>query len=144
MISWTSSCLTSLSNRFQSKKKQTYIYFTSSTNLTKLKTQIKSEIRITPTAVNEEIKLLQSYIGDDAAKNVLKAIKHISEVEFNNGCRAPTWRQMHGDITYLIIQPFNQDSLTVTCNRSGIYENNVSYNTLKKKQYQLINPHIYK
>jgi hypothetical protein len=32
---------------------------------------------------------------------------------------------MHGDITYLVIQPFKQDLLTVTCNRSGIYENNV-------------------
>ena len=44
---------------------------------------------------------------------------------------------MHGDITYLVIQPFNQDLLTVTCNRSGIYENNV-----KKKKKN--NTHIIK
>lgn len=49
------------------------------------------------------------------------------DVEFNNGCRAPPWRQINGDITYLIIEPFNQDTLTVTCNRSGIYLNNVRH-----------------
>ena len=50
---------------------------------------------------------------------------YLKDIEFNNGCRASSWRQMHGDITYLVIQPFKQDLLTVTCNRSGIYENNV-------------------
>ena len=47
-------------------------------------------------------------------------------VEFTNGCRAPAWRQMHGDITYLIIHVFDKiDPITITCNRNGIYENDV-------------------
>ncbi len=48
--------------------------------------------------------------------------------EFTNGCRAPAWRQMHGDITYLIIYVFDKnDSITITCNRNGIYENDVRF-----------------
>jgi hypothetical protein len=58
----------------------------------KLIFKFKSEIRITPTAVNEEIKLLQSYSGDDSNRNVLKSIKHISgtiylvAMTINNNC----------------------------------------------------------
>ena len=35
-------------------------------------------MRITPTAINEEIKLLQTYSGDDENKCILKYIKHVS------------------------------------------------------------------
>jgi hypothetical protein len=46
--------------------------------------------------------------------------------EFTNGCRAPTWRQMHGDITYIVCYVFDKnDPVTITCNRNGIYENDV-------------------
>ena len=61
-------------------------------NIKKLIFKFKSEIRITPTAVNEEIKLLQSYSGDDSNRNVLKSIKHISgtiylvAMRINNNC----------------------------------------------------------
>ncbi len=44
---------------------------------------------------------------------------------------------MHGDITYLVIQPFNQDLLTVTCNRSGIYENNVNKKNKNYSYYKI-------
>ena len=75
--------------------------------------------------VNEEIKLLSGYSGDDETKSILRSIKHVSDIEFNNGCRASSWRQLHGDITYLLIDVFDGSLLHVTCNRSGIYENNV-------------------
>lgn len=86
--------------------------------------KISEEIRITPVAINEEIKLLAGYSGDDESKCILKSIDHVSGIEFNNGCRASSWRQMHGDITYLLIECFDSDLLYVTCNRSGVYENN--------------------
>jgi len=84
-------------------------------------------VRITPVAINEEIKLLSSYAGEDSTKCVLKNIIHVSDVVFNNGCRASSWRQMHGDITYLVIDLFDAKLTYVTCNRSGVYENNVTY-----------------
>jgi hypothetical protein len=43
-----------------------------------LKLKKNSEIRITPVAVNEEIKLLQAYSGEDQTKCVLRYIKHVS------------------------------------------------------------------
>ena len=56
---------------------------------------------------------------------IFNCLHHI-DVEFNNGCRAPPWRQVNGDITYLLIDTFDAGHLTVTCNRSGVYINNVN------------------
>ncbi|CAH1249076.1 ARMC4 [Branchiostoma lanceolatum] len=84
---------------------------------------ISKEVRLTPAAVNSEVKLLQSFSGDDRDKTVLKSIQYTSDYEFNNGCRAPPWRQVHGDICYLVIKPHDTDLLSVSASTTGVYVN---------------------
>uniref|UniRef100_A0AAR2KTB1 Outer dynein arm docking complex subunit 2 n=1 Tax=Pygocentrus nattereri TaxID=42514 RepID=A0AAR2KTB1_PYGNA len=43
--------------------------------------------------------------------------------EFSNGCRSPPWRQAHGEIAYLIIEPCDTEPLFITCSTAGVYLN---------------------
>ena len=45
------------------------------------------------------------------------------DYEFANGCRAPPWRQVHGDISYILVKPSDGDRLSITAATSGYYEN---------------------
>ena len=47
------------------------------------------------------------------------------EIVFTNGCRAPPWRQAHGDICYLQVTPHDGDTLFVTASTEGYYINGV-------------------
>jgi hypothetical protein len=42
-----------------------------------------------------------------------------------NGCRAPHWRQLHGDIAYIEIKLKGRDSIYVTASRNGYFLNEV-------------------
>ena len=82
------------------------------------------EVRLTPKQVNNEVRLLESFAGEDETC-ALESIKFISDYEFDNGCRAPPWRQVHGDICYLKIKPLDADMLSITANTAGVYRNKV-------------------
>ena len=43
--------------------------------------------------------------------------------QFSNGCHAPPWQQVHGDISYLDVKPFDCDKLTITANTAGYFLN---------------------
>jgi len=43
--------------------------------------------------------------------------------QFSNGCHAPPWQQVHGDISYLDVKPFDTDKLTITANTAGYFLN---------------------
>ena len=43
--------------------------------------------------------------------------------QFSNGCHAPPWQQVHGDISYLDVKPFDTDKLTITANTAGYFQN---------------------
>ena len=45
------------------------------------------------------------------------------DYEFSNGCRAPPWRQVHGDISYIIVKPRDGDRLSITAGTSGYFLN---------------------
>ena len=45
------------------------------------------------------------------------------DYQFENGCHAPPWRQVHGDISYLDVKPSDGDALTVTASTSGYFVN---------------------
>uniref|UniRef100_A0AAY4BI97 Armadillo repeat containing 4 n=1 Tax=Denticeps clupeoides TaxID=299321 RepID=A0AAY4BI97_9TELE len=45
---------------------------------------------------------------------------------FPNGCRSPPWRQVHGDICHLLVQPYDIEVLHITCSISGVFLNMVS------------------
>ncbi|XP_033021245.1 armadillo repeat-containing protein 4 [Lacerta agilis] len=84
--------------------------------------QISQEVRLTPAVVKNEIELLKRFSGakEDA---VLESLEYISDYEFSNGCRAPPWRQVHGEICYLAIKPVDTDLMYVTCSTAGVFLN---------------------
>ncbi|XP_059828006.1 outer dynein arm-docking complex subunit 2 isoform X2 [Hypanus sabinus] len=84
--------------------------------------KISQEVRLSPQAIKNDVQLLQSFSGEED-KSVLKSIKYTSEYVFSNGCRAPPWRQVYGDICYLIIVTHDMDVLYVTCSTAGVFEN---------------------
>ncbi|XP_048415957.1 outer dynein arm-docking complex subunit 2 isoform X2 [Stegostoma tigrinum] len=84
--------------------------------------KISQEVRLNPQAIKNDVQLLQSFSGEGDL-TVLKSINYTSEYEFSNGCRAPPWRQVYGDICYLIINTHDTETLYVTCNTAGVYLN---------------------
>ncbi|OCT73927.1 hypothetical protein XELAEV_18032888mg [Xenopus laevis] len=84
--------------------------------------QVSQEVRVTPTAVKNEVDLLRRFSGPEEI-SVLKSIEYTSEYEFSNGCRAPPWRQVHGEICYLLATPHDTDPLSITCSTSGAFLN---------------------
>uniref|UniRef100_A0A8C0N2W3 Uncharacterized protein n=1 Tax=Canis lupus familiaris TaxID=9615 RepID=A0A8C0N2W3_CANLF len=47
----------------------------------------------------------------------------IKDYEFSNGCRAPPWRQIHGEICYVLVKPHDVETLCVTCSTEGVFLN---------------------
>ena len=47
------------------------------------------------------------------------------DFEFPNGCRAPPWRQVLGEICYLVIEPCDTETLYITCSTAGVFLNEV-------------------
>ncbi|XP_032093944.1 armadillo repeat-containing protein 4 [Thamnophis elegans] len=97
--------------------------------------QISQEVRLTPTAVKNEVELLKHFSGpmEDA---VLESLDYISDYEFFNGCRAPPWRQVHGEICYLSIKPRDTDAMFVTCSTAGIFLNGGRSNERDEIDYE--------
>lgn len=50
---------------------------------------------------------------------------YLLDYEFSNGCRAPPWRQVHGEMCYLVIEPCDTETLYVTCSTAGAFLNGV-------------------
>ncbi|XP_044281246.1 outer dynein arm-docking complex subunit 2 isoform X1 [Varanus komodoensis] len=84
--------------------------------------QISQEVRLTPAAVKNEVDLLKRFSGDKE-NAVLESLEYLSDYEFSNGCRAPPWRQVHGEICYLAIKPRDTDVMYVTCSTAGVFLN---------------------
>ncbi|KAI4807030.1 hypothetical protein KUCAC02_017808 [Chaenocephalus aceratus] len=90
--------------------------------LSKCLEEIAGKIRLDPTAVKNEVdSLKQSSI--EGEKRVLKSIRYTSDYIFSNGCRAPPWRQVHGEMCYLVIEPCDTETLCVTCSTAGVFLN---------------------
>ncbi|KAM8811602.1 outer dynein arm-docking complex subunit 2 [Eudromia elegans] len=83
---------------------------------------ISQEVRLNPDAVNNEVNLLKHFSGK-GEDTVLESLEYTSDYTFSNGCRAPPWRQMHGEICYLVIKPHDSDPLYITCSTAGVYLN---------------------
>uniref|UniRef100_A0A8C5Q5H9 Outer dynein arm docking complex subunit 2 n=1 Tax=Leptobrachium leishanense TaxID=445787 RepID=A0A8C5Q5H9_9ANUR len=83
---------------------------------------ISQEVRVTPAAVKNEVDLIRHFCTSEE-KSVLKAIEYTSDYEFSNGCRAPPWRQVHGEICYLMVTPHDTDPLYITCSTAGVFLN---------------------
>uniref|UniRef100_A0A3Q3MEL8 Outer dynein arm docking complex subunit 2 n=1 Tax=Mastacembelus armatus TaxID=205130 RepID=A0A3Q3MEL8_9TELE len=90
--------------------------------LNKLLQDISEQVRLDPTAVKNEVELLKRFCSE-GEKRLLKVVRYTSDYEFANGCRAPLWRQMHGDICYLVIEPYDTENLNITCSNTGVFLN---------------------
>ncbi|XP_053323416.1 outer dynein arm-docking complex subunit 2 [Spea bombifrons] len=83
---------------------------------------ISQEVRVTPTAVKNEVDLIRRFCNNKE-KSVLKSIEYATDYEFTNGCSAPPWRQVHGEICYLMVTPHDTDPFCVTCSTAGAFLN---------------------
>ncbi|XP_056340407.1 outer dynein arm-docking complex subunit 2 [Oenanthe melanoleuca] len=84
--------------------------------------QISQDVRLNPAAVNNEVNLLRNFSGQ-GEDSVLESLEYTSDYIFSNGCRAPPWRQVHGEICYLVIKPHDTDPLYITCSTAGVFLN---------------------
>ncbi|XP_010123000.1 PREDICTED: armadillo repeat-containing protein 4-like, partial [Chlamydotis macqueenii] len=83
---------------------------------------ISQDIRLSPAAINNEVNLLKNFSGK-GEDTVLESLEYTSDYIFSNGCRAPPWRQVHGEICYLVIKPHDTDPLYITCSTAGVFLN---------------------
>uniref|UniRef100_H0X7M6 Outer dynein arm docking complex subunit 2 n=1 Tax=Otolemur garnettii TaxID=30611 RepID=H0X7M6_OTOGA len=83
---------------------------------------ISLEIRLNPVTFTRDIDLLKRYSGK-GEETVLESIEYTSEYEFSNGCRAPPWRQIYGEICYVMVKPHDVETLCITCCVEGVFLN---------------------
>nr|XP_021532116.1 armadillo repeat-containing protein 4 isoform X2 [Aotus nancymaae] len=83
---------------------------------------ISLEISLNPVTVKKDIELLKRFSGKED-QTVLESIEYTSDYEFSNGCRAPPWRQIHGEICYVLVKPHDGDTLCITCSAGGVFLN---------------------
>ncbi|KFQ67210.1 Armadillo repeat-containing protein 4 [Phaethon lepturus] len=95
---------------------------------------ISQDIRLNPAAINNEVNLLKNFSGK-GEDTVLESLEYTSDYTFSNGCRAPPWRQVHGEICYLVIKPHDTDPLYVTCSTAGVFLNG-EYKFFKEPTYE--------
>ncbi|KAI9201905.1 armadillo-type protein [Polychytrium aggregatum] len=72
--------------------------------------------------VTEELQMLQAFTGKEE-QNVLLAIDWESDYTFSNGCKAPPWRQVYGEISYISAQPMDREPMIITASKSGYFVN---------------------
>lgn len=82
-------------------------------------------IRLTPSLVEQDVNLLKEFCGEDEDKHVLEDIAFTADHKFQNGCRSPPWRQIHGDISYIEVKPHDEDPFFVTASTTGYFVNKV-------------------
>ncbi|XP_076344552.1 armadillo repeat-containing protein gudu isoform X2 [Tachypleus tridentatus] len=95
-------------------------------DITLMKETVKrmaEEVRLTPESASKEIALLQSLCGPTKEKHALQSLWYTSEYISDNGCRAPLWRQVHGDICYVVVKPFDDPPFCVTFSTAGVFQN---------------------
>uniref|UniRef100_A0A4W6G7T7 Outer dynein arm docking complex subunit 2 n=1 Tax=Lates calcarifer TaxID=8187 RepID=A0A4W6G7T7_LATCA len=91
----------------------------------KMRFESHLQVRLDPTTVKNDMELLKQ-LCSGGEKRVLKSVRYTSDYEFSNGCRAPLWRQVHGEICYLVIEPCDTDNLYITCSTAGVFLNGES------------------
>ncbi|NXX41471.1 ARMC4 protein, partial [Tricholaema leucomelas] len=86
---------------------------------------ISQFVRLNAAAINNEVNLLKNFSGE-GEDTVLESLEYTSDYTFSNGCRASPWRQLHGEICYLVIKPHDTEPLHITCSTAGVFLNGVS------------------
>eukprot|EP01137_Pigoraptor_chileana_P028290 Opistho-2@12027 len=84
--------------------------------------ELSKEVHLGMDSVQAELELLQSFCGNDAT-NCLRNIDWESDYIFANGCRAPPWRQIYGELCYLDARPMEGDRVIITASAGGFFVN---------------------
>ncbi|CAG5895551.1 unnamed protein product [Menidia menidia] len=84
--------------------------------------EISEQVILDATAVKNEVGLLKQFCCE-GENRMLKSLRYTSDFEFSNGCRAPPWRQVHGEIFYLVIEPCDTETFYITCSTVGVFLN---------------------
>jgi armadillo repeat-containing protein 4 len=84
------------------------------------------------------MQMLQSFCGKDA-KCALVSINWESDYTFGNGCKAPPWRQVYGEIGYVEAVPKDGDKFIITAVKQGYFVNK-GYFPDDKGAYFCLNP----
>ncbi|TGZ70260.1 hypothetical protein CRM22_003307 [Opisthorchis felineus] len=88
--------------------------------------KVSKEVRQSPGAVEHEIEVLDKALPSGRPDSILEYIRPtgVFTMIHENGCRAPPWRQMHGDIAYFEVGIRNPRSeLSVTAATYGWFMN---------------------
>ncbi|XP_065051590.1 outer dynein arm-docking complex subunit 2-like isoform X3 [Rhopilema esculentum] len=83
---------------------------------------IAKDVRVNPASVESDFNLIKGFSGSETDH----AVEHIDwmlSYVFTNGCRAPPWRQVHGDIAYIEVKTKEQEVFPLTASTSGYYVN---------------------
>ncbi|RKO94469.1 armadillo-type protein [Blyttiomyces helicus] len=72
--------------------------------------------------VTEEFQMLQAFCGKDP-RCALSSIDWESDYVFANGLKAPTWRQIYGELCYLEVQTAEREKLIISATRGGYFLN---------------------
>jgi len=83
---------------------------------------IAKDVRFSATSVESDYNLIESLSGSESYHAVEK-IDWILTYTFANGCRAPPWRQVHGDIAYMEVKVKEGESFPITASTAGYFVN---------------------
>ncbi|KAJ3087424.1 Armadillo repeat-containing protein 4 [Quaeritorhiza haematococci] len=84
--------------------------------------QLERDKHLNMPKVTEEFQMLQAFCGKDQ-KCALTAIEWESDYTFANGCKAPPWRQVYGELCYIVVTPKDREKIIVTACKAGYYVN---------------------
>ncbi|BFZ21682.1 hypothetical protein BsWGS_24721 [Bradybaena similaris] len=86
--------------------------------------KITRDLRLNPKVVDNEMTILQGIAGQDK-QCPLEYIRYFGrDYVYDNGCRAFPWRQLRGDICYLVVKcPDMEQPIYVTANTNGYFIN---------------------
>eukprot|EP00794_Sanderia_malayensis_P017757 gene17757-19530_t len=83
---------------------------------------IAKDVRLSAATVENDFNLIASFSGPDP-ENCISNIEWSLTFVFANGCRAPPWRQVHGDIAYLEVRTKEDERYPITASTAGYYIN---------------------
>jgi hypothetical protein len=79
----------------------------------------------------DEYQMLQSFCGKDSKYSLISIywdsgklkIFKVIDYTFSNGCRSPPWRQLYGELCYIVVCCHDRDNIVITASKEGYFVN---------------------
>ena len=100
---------------------------------------MSNSIKLTPEDVEREMKLLCRYCGPEEDEHLLENLQYLEnyDVRFNDGCRAMPWRQVHGEICYVVAKQHGEEPIFITASVHGYFVNKGYDKECKKLDHEI-------